>query len=637
MSLLAPPLNRLIDAAERFTRGQALADEVRSCLPAAREFCAEGRGLFRLIAPGLLRTPEVERLLEECAQDLDAQEKALTQLEEALATAFPSSVGSAAGRLREAATRLAGGYGALHEEEQKEKIYSPFPALDHFLKVGMNVLEGRVPRGELAERFPPVVSLVERLGRDVSRFRALYEAPAVAGSVSELVGTLQAGLGAVVQYFETGKLPALADGLKLLGRGSAALQGGLVEMDRIATTARKGSHPYLEELRMAVDRHAEGRLPWLLVRDAWQLVGSTAEHYHRELDAFRRFPLYPFLQGEEGRVRAALDTTVAELARLEPQFAHPGRPDLAALEASFDLLARRVAHLWDRLEEELVRYAEAPHVEELRERVGRALLGEPSEELLRERLLHFHEVQQGLAGEAAAGGLDPALAHELTMLFAGQDEGYRVMLDSLETRDLAELRRGWEALEATLPRMLELVRGLRQALQAVRDAAPAGPRCLRCGQENARGTRYCTACGAVLPEMAHAPTEYTDITGGAASSGITGTRLSLLEDLVARAEVGEAEPSEVLAEVAALEAMATQVARTLETQVAPAAQGEAADFAAFFRERVDGFLHGLEWIRACVEAGDVSGMWQGLEACRQAGHDIVDLKAQIDASMGSQA
>lgn len=619
MSLLAPPLNRLIDAAERFARGESSADEVRSLLPGARGFLAEGRGLFRLISPGILRTTEVERLLDECVQDMDSQEEALASLEAALGEGSAPRVGTAAGRLRDAATRLARGYGGLHEEEQKEKIYTPFPVLDHFLKVGLNVLEGQATRADLAERFPPVVALVERLGRDVDRFAALYESPEVsAQTVREFVGTLQAGLGALVEYFENDTRSALADALKLLGRGSAALHEGLVEMDGVASKVRGGRHPYLAELRLALERG----LPWPLVQDAWSLVTAAEEHYRTELDAFRRFPLSPFLEAEEAQARAALDATAAALARLD--FTQPGRPDLSGLDGPFDALSAGVARLWERLEEELARYREAPHLEELRERVGRALLGEPSEELLRERLAHFHEVQRALAAEAAGGGLPPDLAAELTGLFAGQDAGYQVMLASIPSRDLRELRRGWELLEATMPRMLELARGMREAISARREAAPAGVTCMRCGRKNAPGTRYCAGCNAILPALGTAPAEETDILGGEPAAGPT--RLSRLEGLIA----GAAEASEILAEVASLQDMAGQIAGRLRQQGGTGAEGE---FASFFHERVEAYLQGLGWIQACAESGDTTGMWQGLEACRAAEEDIADLKREIDAAL----
>ena len=187
MTLLAAPLVRILDVAERLAEGRATPAEVLEALPLARDFCLEGRSLFALVSPGLLRTLEVDRILEECREDLDAQEEALAAMEEALKGSDTPRVGRAAERLREAATRLARGYGALHEEEKKERIYSPFPAVDHFLKVGLNVLEGHVGRGELTERFPPVVALVGRLERDHRRFDVLYGAEEVARPMAGLV------------------------------------------------------------------------------------------------------------------------------------------------------------------------------------------------------------------------------------------------------------------------------------------------------------------------------------------------------------------------------------------------------------------------------------------------------------------
>lgn len=605
MSLLAPALNRLLDSADRFARGEAPAEEVRACLPDARAFCAEGRSLFGLVAPGLLRSPAVDRLLDECRQDLDAQEAEVARLEAALEEGSAGRVGAAAGRLREAAVRLAGGFGDLHEEEKKERIYSPFPAVDHFVKVGMNVLEGHESRDTLADRFPPVVALVERLGRDVERFAALYEAPQVARVMGELMASLRAGLGATMEFLEHRDRGALADALKLLGRGTAEVHEGLAEMDRVAAAARGEGHAYLLELQRALERG----IRWPLVQDAWALVRGVEEHYRRELDAFRRAPLYPFLAVEEASAREALDAVTAELGRLDPASAAA----VAGLAPLFDALVERVQRLWGRLEEEMARYRDALHLEELRERVGRALLGEPSEELLRERLAHFHALQRDLAAQAA--GLEP----ELAALFAAQDEAYAVMLGGLG--DPAELRRGWDAFEATLPRMLEIAQGLRAAIAA--QAAPAaGVTCMRCARSNAPGARYCAGCNAVLPQLGGARAEEVDITGGEA--GARPSRLGVLEERIADGDLAG-----VLAEVKVLEEMAGAMARNLG---GPAEVG-AAEYATYFAERVEAYRQGLAWIRDCAEAGDADGMWRGLEGCRAAEEDVVELKREIDAAL----
>jgi len=634
MTLLAAPLVRILDVADRLAEGQATVAELHEALPLARDFCLEGRSLFALVSPGLLRSPEVDRILDECREDLDAQDEALTALEEALKDSEEPRVRRAAERLREAATRLARGYGALHEEEKKERIYSPFPALDHFLKVGLNVLEGRVHRRELTERFPPVVALVGRLERDLQRFEVLYGAVEVARPMVGLVKSMQAGVGALVDYFESGSKSALADGLKLLGRGSAAAHELLAEMDRVAAASRRGGHPYLEEMQRALACHSEGRLPWALVRDAWQLVQGAERHYRQELDAFRRFPLHPFLEADEVPARKALDRVQAELDDLQPALDQESTPDLAGLELAFDALAAEVAHLWDRIEEEMGRYSEAPAFQELRERVGRALSGEPAGLLLRQQLSSFHEAQRELALQAAQGGLEGGLGSELVSLLAVQDQAWQVMVSSLDGPDLAVLRRGWDLLEATMPRMIEIVRGMREALQQARPALPMGMACMRCGHANPPGARYCGSCSAVLPEVFQAPTEYTDILGGGASEA--GTRLSNVERLLTGYELGQVEPEEILTELAALEEMSGRVLRALEHEGARLQTDREAAFAGRFHELACDDAQGLALLRQGLENGNSSVAWQGLEVCRVAEQAALGLKQQIDAALAAE-
>ncbi|NMA26353.1 MAG: zinc ribbon domain-containing protein, partial [Burkholderiales bacterium] len=247
----------------------------------------------------------------------------------------------------------------------------------------------------------------------------------------------------------------------------------------------------------------------------------------------------------------------------------------------------------------------------------------------------FHEAQQELLNQAAQGGLEGGLGSELGALLAVQGQAWQVLLSSLEGPDLAVLRRGWELLEATMPRMVEIAREMRQVLQKSRPAAPTGMACLRCGHANPPSVRYCGACSAVLPEVFQAPTEYTDILGGAASE--TGTRLSNMERLLTAYEVGQVEGEEVLAELVALEQMSEQVLRTLEQDEPRIQTDQEADFARRFRELGNDDAQGLALLRKGLEEGDLSAAWQGLEVCRVAAQGVIGLKQEIDAVMNSEA
>jgi len=186
-----------------------------------------------------------------------------------------------------------------------------------------------------------------------------------------------------------------------------------------------------------------------------------------------------------------------------------------------------------------------------------------------------------------------------------------------------------------MPRMIEIVRGMREVLEKARPAAPTGMACMRCGHANPPGARYCGACSALLPEVFQAPTEYTDILGGGAAEA--GTRLSSLERLLTGYELGQVEGEEVLAELVALEQMSERVLRALEQDEPRIQTDHEAAFARRFRALARDDAQGLALLRKGLEEGDFSAAWQGLEVCRVAGQGVLGLKQEIDAVMVSEA
>ncbi|HXE73784.1 MAG TPA: hypothetical protein VNO81_14065, partial [Candidatus Nitrosotenuis sp.] len=506
-----------------------------------------------------------------------------------------------------------------------EKIYSPFAVLDHFIKTGMNVLEGRATYAQLSSRFPPVVALVGRLQEDLDRYGRLYpeaEAQVAIREAGTVMANLQAGLGAVMEYLQSRRRSALADALKILARSSSYLQAVIDELDRQVRKVRRFSaHPYMESLFRALQTGEAN-----LIRQAWEQVGASVDYYEREIDSVRQFPIFFCLEADWQPVRQSADQVRWIFSQGDPE--RPQGLPLQALDRAFDGLVAGVERLWQRLEEEIYRFQDAPQLEELRDLVGRALGGGVVRQALADRLQHAQGLARKLAAEIPPG--DP-VGEEMARLLAMQDAGYEEMARYFQEGDPAHLRRGWAMLEATVPRLAELTRGLRQSLGV---SAAEGPRqvvCFRCGAQNPPDRRTCRLCQAVLQAPVQGPTEYVDITGGADYEAVP-LHLQELSDLAEAAEAGRADPEAVAAQVSRLQGRAGQVRRQYQQQIAPAAPSHPVlgQYARYFEERLNRFEAGLETMAAFCQGAGPDVLLRGISQCLAAGEEILEMKRRIE-------
>lgn len=631
MPLLSPQFNRVIDAAQRFSQGEATSQELEVAIQDAKVFFEQGSQLFERITPAILRSPQIDETLQHCREDIAAQDQALSLIEESYQRLSREGVANAAKALDAAALRLAEDYHCLAQLERQEKIYSPFAAIDHFIKTGLNVLEGHAQPQDLINRFPPVVSLTERTTRDITRFSAIYSEPAITSLMDKLVPNLNAGLGACLQYFRTGWKPALADGLKLLGRGSTAVHSGLMEMDRVIIAKRESKHAYLDELRRSQTVLAQGKLSWQHVMDAFSLVTLALDNYRNELKAFGRFPLRPFLKEEEQAALQAIEACEQALKSFEVGLQRHIPQDTRYLEPFFDDLVIKINALWDGIDREIKRYSTAPHFQELRERVGRALLGEPIGAMLKQPLEHFNHLQQQLSQEVAAN-LSPDTARELAAILDSQDQAYQVMLKATELDDLEMLKQGWQVIEETMPLIMDIAGEMRLALEAVRSETPSGVTCMRCSTTNAAGSRYCCKCNAMLMEIATAPTEYTDITDPNAGSqpGKTGpTRIALLESMISQLQTEGIDNEQVMQQVQELQQLVQAIATTYAQHTANRLNEQEAEFGQYFEEQIQHYFEGLSWIQKCLEDNEMRDIQHGLDLCLAAQDNLAAMSEQI--------
>lgn len=606
MLLLPPALSQLLEAAQALASGQPAAPAVQAALPAARSFVMGGGRLLEQLSPGILRTPRVQELLETGRRGVDDQRRALDALDRAAEGRSAAGAASAVQALRASTERLHDALRALEAEEREAQVFSPYPELDMLLKVGRNVLDLHVAPPVLAGYWRPAAARVTRLRLAADRFRELHER---AGAEAPLE-RLEAGLGAASEFLQAGRRLPLEDALRLIGPASVELHEVLRECE--AAAAQK-TRPAREPL----------------VADLMQASPELAERIRTEIAAM--------IDDEEVRVEALRTHPLRALANLQPPTAALERARAAKAPADLDEALAELRHALHaqetRVEEARRPVQGAPLLVDLQVLVGRALLGEISVADLHTELDHFRALQSELSAEMrrSVGLMDPGEEDELQGLLMRQTTGTERLAAFLADGDPRHLFEGWAVIAESAPRLIELSEGLRARLQP--EAPPTGTMCFRCGAANPREARYCQKCSAVLPVMAQAPTEYADITQGAEGPAPVPAHVARLEALVQRVESGEAGPDEVAAEVDDLLARAERVAQSFQSQVGRAGDATVREYATFFQEQMELYFDGLHTLRHYAEDGHPDHLYRGLEACRQAGLELMAMRTLIEGAL----
>ncbi|MEW6284022.1 MAG: hypothetical protein AB1758_35745, partial [Candidatus Eremiobacterota bacterium] len=324
MHLIAPPLSCLVEEARRLAEGEGDPESLDQACVRAITFNRDSTHLLEHLAAGILRTRETHELLRQARAELAAQLEAVERIRAVAREGRRTALAEASRVVQSTAERLVELSERLSAEEAKEQRYAPMAEVDHFIKTGINVLNGHLHPVELESRFPAMIRVVQGLQQDVERFARLYDEPALVEPARAELETLQAALGAGSSYLREGTREPLEDCLKLLGRGATEVQRHLIAFD---TVARRARHPFLEEVRRARERGANDLLPGL-----WNRVEAAFYHFERELQAARQFSLFPLLEEEWTAASAAVHELGASMtaAASLPEFA------LEPLEQGFD-------------------------------------------------------------------------------------------------------------------------------------------------------------------------------------------------------------------------------------------------------------------------------------------------------------
>lgn len=534
---------------------------------------------------------------------------------------------------------------ALGELEAERAPQSPMPVIDQFIKLGINVADGHVPPETLRARLPLLVDTIKNVRADIARFEVLYTAPAdlVAGAREEL-STLEAGVGALFQYFSTGTREALLDCLRLLKAGSARLMERLSGMDEQARAQSRFSRLVpVEEMARALEAWGMSRIDEGALRRVATVLHSLGHLYASQVDQLGRFPL-AFTAREQWEAFRQAIVYLESLARpwfeklqASPMAAASEPALLFALRDAYEGAATTMATLQAEVEANSHALAGAPRLEELVDCLGRISCAAATVDEAREILDRLVTQQDDLLSEIQQGGPNPSTA-PMEELLLEQRQAVLEMGLYLDDGDETHLRSGFAQLKATQPRLLALHQETRKAVDAQRQARERTVSCFRCGATNPVQNRYCKGCNAVLPTMApQDETVYTDIVGGEEVQGES-AHLQRLRTLYDLAE-GGGDLHAIMEELAKFHGQfVTTIAdydRTFGPKLESSEDPRVGEYGRLFRRNLDVLVEGVELMHLGAESANLDYMARGLELTLTAGEEMRQAQGEIRELMGS--
>ena len=569
MFYLAAPLASVLESAHGFAAGLVEANEFLATLPGARAFINESKGLLGLSRASVLWTKETKQLLNQIRLELEAQEKAINELERTCKESKPHGVSDHSQKLQAASQKLLEHYAQLQHLERQEKVYSPVPLLDQIMKVGMNVLTGNLEARELRLRMSTAVDVVAQLRHQVEMFNALYDNAELKAVSQQAIGGLESGLGALTMYFQTGGAEALEDGLRLIGSSSTVLHGIFAKMNEFAKAQQKFSpHPYLEEFCRALEK---GLVPDR-VRACWSKVERAVHHYRTQLETLGRLPVAIKYEAELAQGLHSCERVEADLKRvagkLRPLPSGSASLEIPVLNQALTELTDLVKALWTKLEADSKTGGKAPTLEGMLETLSRAAQGAVPATVLKGLLTEWRRSHEILRTECSrsTGETQQRILGLLMSHQAGFEEVEQFFVDG----DRTHLKRAFQLIEPTMAPLAELNADLERRVRP-RSAVKRTVNCFRCGTENPTDRRMCQSCGAVLPVVPTAPVETFEITGDT-GGGVRSSPDNVVEFLEALCDAAEANqvPRKAFNEaVESLLVQADQSRKMFERQLIP--------------------------------------------------------------------
>lgn len=554
----------------------------------------------------------------------------------------PGSLRLALERLETSIFPLLTALGDLDAVERQLPRQSPMPLINRLINIGINVREGILQPLVLRKNFGAVVRTVRNLQLNHQRFRSLHHLPpALQESWAEQFQRLQAGLGAIARYLETGADTALVDALKLLKFSSQVLMQRLAEMDEIARSEVRYSRIVaLDELLAAADGLRAGLIESGVVCMAAECLRSLGGFYASALDTVATFPLAFALRQELDKLRSAMEDLQErafpwmERLRTDPESAARDSDTLEELRVRFEAASAAHQNLQDALAASAEALRGAPQIEAVVEALGRLTSRSIPTWHVVDRVQHFLALREELVGQIDAS--DPGALAEMRAVLTEQARAVEGMVRYLDDRDERHLCDGFLRLCAIHPRCMEMQAALRTGAEAQKQARERAIPCLRCGARNISTSRFCIGCKAMLPLPAADETLYTDIVGGEEVVGMPANLLRL-QSIQDRADCGE-DLATLATEISAfrdqLRAVALDFDRGLGDRIKRGDNRVLTEFATSFRTLLDELLHGVTDMLVSAQNNHLDQMRRGYETALAAGQEMHETHKVFQEGLG---
>jgi hypothetical protein len=649
---LAPPLLELQDTVDRLLAQQELEQTtVDAQFAYVRAFILESERLFREVEDTLFVEREGAQKLNLCSEEMAHSLAALSNLQEATAGKKMFILKERLKTFLTSRERCLEYFADFTRLAQQMPIYSPVPAYDAFIKTGLNVLDGRLDKARLEDRFPAIIPELQKVQRMVGLLPKLHQTPSdLLDALKSGLHGLESGYGAVHAFFESDDKKSLDDGLKLIGSSSVILQ----DQFHIAEQLAKADPSYtrfrpLEEwlrLKNYITQNPADQIPASWITETVTQVFYVWDFMLGEAQKLLTEPILANADVEDGLTATLLEECIKFRDMAQSNVVSLSGDDLLNSEDTLwttqvpflEKLSDSVEASHKALEDRMLPFKELPGLERvvyLKEDVKRGLAAKS--------LLH-DELAQQLAKveeliESVRHAQDP-VSIEFNNVLPTHRAAFMGMLENLEEDDWEALDSRWEGVVSTLPHLANLSKKLRQRISSDTSASKL-VKCLRCDHQNAPTRRVCSSCGANMPMVVQKMQTFTEITepdaggGGGGAAAVSPRAIDLLETLVQNVEHQRVSKKDAADAVQLLITDLNRQRQLFTKKLVPLmGKDETLDaYLRFFAQSLGTYFAALMEMQGAAQVASVHRLQAGLISCRETLEVMDEMKERIDEAL----
>jgi hypothetical protein len=636
-TVLTPSLTRLINAGREAVLGKDNKNELISAVDDVEKFMADYEALFELLRACFFQDKDTRALLEYIEANCAELKKNLKELRRVTEKGYSWEFNPMIHKIEESSGKLVSALRELKEADNNEPVESPMPIVNAVIRTAFNIASGHEKAVLLARWLPLLVDLISRMDKQIARFSKLHgENADIIKTAQSLIGDMKEGAGALLSYLKEKKPVYLADAMKLLKYPSKNLMILLMEMDRVSRKGDSWSRiAALDEFKRAYDGWKEGRLEWTMVEVTCDSLRSLAGIYDDILAGIKNFPLFFALQNAWSAAHINMIQFGGFFsAFLEKLRQKPKDLDMKALKTHFENYSQIIARLIDAMENEIRKVSPAPHVEELKELIGRAVNDSIVLEYCAQRFQFFAQSHRDIVEEFGRAAALPGAATEVKEvhdLLLAQGEGIDELLLFLEDSNKKHLFDGMAKIEKALPGLLEIQKGVQKSLQE-KLAKGKGQKiaCFKCGTENISKDRKCKKCAALLPFVLQ------ESAGPEAMEGEEGVPVNVahIEELATGFEEGSVTAGELQKELKSyinkLQGIRSDFEGRAKISLASSANADIKEWSREFDKNLQAMMQALETMLMFPANPDF--LYQGLQAFSAAAAELGDIRQMVRGS-----